>query len=38
VVPASETATGYPELRVIMKNAGMTAISPEPYRGPALLT
>lgn len=38
VVPATETTTGYPELRVILKDPGMTSVAPNPYRGPALLT
>lgn len=38
VVPATETATGYPELRVILKDPGMTSVDPNPNRGPALLT
>lgn len=38
VVPATETTTGYPELRVILKDPGMTSVDPNPYRGPALLT
>jgi hypothetical protein len=38
VVPASETASGYPELRVIMKDPGLNSYAPRPDRGPALLT
>jgi len=32
VVPASETASGYPELRVILKDPGLNALSPSPAR------
>ena len=32
VVPATETASGYPELRVILKDPGLNAISPSPSR------
>lgn len=38
VVPATETASGYPELRVILKDPGMTSVQPNPSRQPALLT
>lgn len=38
VVPASETATGYPELRVILRDPGLNAISPTPPRASPLLT
>ena len=38
VVPATETATGYPELRVILRNPGLNAPNPGPVRGEPLLT
>jgi hypothetical protein len=38
VVPATETPTGYPELRVILRNPGLNAITPSPARGQPLLT
>jgi len=38
VVPASETATGYPELRVILRDPGLNAITPNPAREQPLLT
>lgn len=38
VVPATETTSGYPELRVILKDPGLNAITPSPARGEPLLT
>jgi hypothetical protein len=38
VVPATETASGYPELRVILRDPGLNAISPDPTRNAPLLT
>lgn len=38
VVPATETASGYPELRVILKDPGLTALTPNPLRAEPLLT
>jgi hypothetical protein len=37
VVPASQTTSGYPELRVILKDPGLTALNPEPSRFPEAL-
>jgi hypothetical protein len=37
VVPATQTTSGYPELRVILRNPGLNAINPSPARGEPLL-
>jgi len=37
VVPASETASGYPEVRVILRDPGLNSLSPDPVRAQPLL-